>query len=143
MHDLPLSDFPLKTYDKIRYADTDRQGHVNNAVFSTFLETGRVGFLYHPELPIHSEEASFVIASLNVHFLREITWPGQVDIGTGILNVGNSSIRIFQKLFQQGKPVASAETVIVQVWNHSGQSKPLSEEAKAVLEKWALGQSKT
>ena len=64
MQDLPLSDFPLKTYDKIRYADTDRQGHVNNAVFSTFLETGRVEFLYHPELPIHSEEASFVIASL-------------------------------------------------------------------------------
>jgi len=26
-------DFPLKVYDKIRYADTDRQGHVNNALF--------------------------------------------------------------------------------------------------------------
>ncbi len=36
-----LEEFPLRTSDKVRYGDTDRQGHVNNAVFSTFLETGR------------------------------------------------------------------------------------------------------
>ena len=29
-----------------RYGDTDRQGHVNNAAFATFCETGRVLFLY-------------------------------------------------------------------------------------------------
>ena len=40
-----LEDFPARATDTIRYADTDRQGHVNNAVFSTFLETGRVMFL--------------------------------------------------------------------------------------------------
>ena len=38
-----LDQFPLRTRDKLRYADTDRQGHVNNAVFATFLETGRGG----------------------------------------------------------------------------------------------------
>jgi acyl-CoA thioester hydrolase len=42
--DLKLDDYPFKTYDKIRYRDTVRQNHVNNAVFSTFLETGRVEF---------------------------------------------------------------------------------------------------
>ena len=46
-----LSDFALQTYDKLRYADTDRQGHVNNAVFSTALETGRAEFLYDPYVP--------------------------------------------------------------------------------------------
>ena len=39
---LTLHDFPIQAFDKLRYADTDRQGHVNNANFSTFLETGRV-----------------------------------------------------------------------------------------------------
>ena len=37
--------FPFRTRDKLRYGDTDRQGHVNNAVFATFLETGRVDML--------------------------------------------------------------------------------------------------
>jgi acyl-CoA thioester hydrolase len=97
---LNLSDFPKKTFDKVRYADTDRQGHVNNAVFSTFLETGRVEILYNENTPILSTNASFVIASLKLDFLKEILWPGQVDIGTGILKVGKSSITIYQKLFQ-------------------------------------------
>ena len=30
-----LEDFPVRVGDLIRYADLDRQGHVNNAVFST------------------------------------------------------------------------------------------------------------
>ena len=29
------------TKESVRYNDTDRQGHVNNAVFVTFLEAGR------------------------------------------------------------------------------------------------------
>lgn len=64
MMNIRRNDFPLKATDKIRYADTDRQGHVNNALFSTFLETGRVEVLYNPELKILEQNASFVIASL-------------------------------------------------------------------------------
>ncbi len=44
-----LEDFPHRTFDKLRYGDTDRQGHVNNAVFATFLETGRVEMLFARE----------------------------------------------------------------------------------------------
>lgn len=138
MNQLQLKDFPVRSFDKLRYADTDRQGHVNNAVFSTFLETGRVEFLYHAQIPILSGGNSFVIASLRLNFLREINWPGQVDIGTGILKVGNSSITFFQQIFQNEACAATAETVIVQVDDESGRSKPLSEEAKQTLGKWIL-----
>ena len=138
MKDLTLNDFPSKTFDKIRYVDTDRQGHVNNATFSTFLETGRVEFLYNPEYPILDEGASFVIASLTLNFLEEIHWPGQVDIGTGILRVGNSSMKILQQLFQNDVCVARAETVIVQVDNEKGGGKPLSASAKETLNRWLL-----
>ena len=41
-----LDDFVALSREKLRYSDTDRQGHVNNAVFSTFLETGRVELLF-------------------------------------------------------------------------------------------------
>lgn len=138
MSPLDLDNFPLKTFDKIRYADTDRQGHVNNAVFSTFLETGRVEILYNEALPIRSENASFVIASLKLDFFKEIKWPGQVDIGTGILKIGNSSIVLYQKLFQDNIGVAQAETIIVQVHNDSKSSFPLSNQAKQSLSSWLL-----
>lgn len=135
---LNLDDFPLKTYDKIRYADTDRQGHVNNATFSTFLETGRVEVLYNPEFPVLSDNSSFVIASLKLAFLKEIKWPGQVEIGTGILKTGKSSIHLYQQLFQNGSCLATADTVIVQVDNTGGRSTPLTDFAKETLAKWSL-----
>jgi acyl-CoA thioester hydrolase len=138
MKELKLEDFPLNTLDKIRYADTDRQGHVNNAIFSTFLETGRVEVLYNSNHSILVEGSSFVIASLKLEFLKEITWPGQVNIGTGVLKIGNSSITIFQRLFQEDQCVANAETVIVQVDNISKRSSPLTEKARQTLYNWLL-----
>lgn len=120
-------DFPLKTYDKIRYADTDRQGHVNNALFSTFLETGRTELLYADE-PLHAENASFVIVSQKLDLLSEIRWPGKVDIGTAVTRVGNSSLSLFQGLYQDGKLAAVADTVIVQMDDRTRKSKPLSPE---------------
>lgn len=138
MDALELDDFPLKTFDKVRYADTDRQGHVNNAVFATFLETGRVEILYNPDYPILAEGSNFVIASLKLDFLQEIKWPGRVDTGTGIVRIGNSSIRIYQKLFQNGACVATAETVVVQVDDRTGRGSPLSDQAKDTLGAWLL-----
>ena len=135
---LTLHDFPLQAFDKLRYADTDRQGHVNNANFSTFLETGRVEFLHHPELPILQNGFSFVIAALHLNFIEEVSWPGRVDIGTGVLKIGNSSITLHQQLFQQDKCVASAETVIVQVDNESRKSASLGVAAKEKLERWKI-----
>ncbi len=135
---LRLADFPLKAHDKMRYGDTDRQGHINNANFLTYLETGRVEFLYHPDFWKHAEGASFVIASVKLDFLQEMKWPGQIDIGTGILKIGNSSVRLHQQLFQNGVCVASAETVIVQVDDQNGSSRPLSDGAKRALEVWLL-----
>lgn len=135
---LVLEDFPLQTFDKVRYGDTDRQGHVNNAAFSTFLETGRVEFLYDPQNPLAADNASFVIVSLNLKFVGEINWPGRIDVGTGVTKVGNSSLSLYQSLFQNGRCVATAETVIVQIDEHSRKSRPLTEKAKAFLARHKL-----
>jgi acyl-CoA thioester hydrolase len=135
---LALPDFPLHSFDKLRYADTDRQGHVNNANFSTFLETGRVEFIYQADLPILSEQTSFVVAAMDISFLQEVKWPGRVEIGTALQRIGNSSISVYQQVFQHDQCVASAETVIVQVDNTTGKAQPLTEAAKATLRQWLL-----
>jgi acyl-CoA thioester hydrolase len=123
---VPTQDYTLWTYEKLRYADTDRQGHVNNAVFATMLETGRVELLYNPDDPLHSEGCAFVIASLHLDFLAEITWPGNVDIGTRVAAVGRSSVTIEQGLFQEGLCTATARTIVVQVNESNRRSQSLS-----------------
>ncbi len=128
-----LDDFPLQTFDKIRYGDTDRQGHVNNAVFTTFMETGRVQLIYDPSNPIVAEGGSFVIAKLVLEYKKEVTWPGEVQIGTRVAKVGTSSLTIEQALFQNGACVATSESIIVHFDAKAHKSKPLSEAALAWL----------
>lgn len=135
-----LDDFPLRAHEKLRYADTDRQGHVNNAVFATMLETGRVELLYNPERPLADPGCTFVIARLALDFLAEITWPGRVDIGTRIAAIGRSSATLDQALFQDGNCVATAATVIVHV-NAAGRGQPFSENALAILRSCGAGGS--
>ena len=137
-HDLAPDNFPIVTFDKIRYADTDRQGHVNNAAFATFLETGRVEILYNPERPFLSDGGEFVIAALNLSFLAEIQWPGEVKIGTVISRLGSSSIHIRQALFQNGRCAAQAETVVVQIDQTTRKALPLSEAARNHLSQFVL-----
>lgn len=133
-----LSEFPLHSYDKIRFSDTDCQGHVNNATFNTFLETGRAEFLYASETPMYSDGNNFVIASLNLTLKAEIHWPGRVDIGTGVIRVGKSSISLHQALFQDDKCVATADTVIVQVDVNTKRSAALSDNSLTRLQKLML-----
>ena len=133
INQLNLSDYPFQTYDKVRYRDTDRQGHVNNAVFAQYLETGRVEILYNSKNALLSPNSSFVIVKVNTDLISEINWPGTVEIGTGITKIGNSSINIVQSLYQNNKLVATSETVIVQMDELTRKSKPLSEEAKNLL----------
>lgn len=127
--DLKLEDYAVKTYEKLRYADTDRQGHVNNAVFSTMLETGRVEILYDQDSPLAKPDCAFVIASQKLDFHSEITWPGRVDIGTRVAWIGRSSMTLEQALFQGGELRAAAKTVIVQLNETTRRSEPLGLEA--------------
>jgi acyl-CoA thioester hydrolase len=124
-----LTDYPLQTCEKLRYADTDRQGHVNNAIFATMLETGRVELLYSPDQPLFDDGCAFVIASLHLDFLGEINWPGQVQIGTRVATIGRSSLTLEQGLFQEDKCVATARTVIVQMNESNRRAQSLSEAA--------------
>lgn len=123
-----LSDYPSHTFEKLRYADTDRQGHVNNAVFATMLETGRVEVLY-ADGALHDDGCAFVIAKLELEFLAEITWPGRVEIGTRVATLGRSSMTLEQGLFQNDVCVATARTVIVQVNGQTKRSQPLGPRA--------------
>ena len=133
-----LKEFPSISTDKLRYGDTDRQGHVNNAVFMTFLETGRVEVLHRPNSPIYDDNAEFVLVNVNLNLQGEIRWPGEVQIGTAVSKIGNSSITFHQQMFQNGVCVASADSVVVQMNTTTRKSQPLSETARTSLSDFLL-----
>ncbi len=134
---LPLHAYPHRASAEIRYADLDRQGHVNNAVFATYSEIGRVAFLYDPVQPLAPEGCSFVVARLTIDFRAELFWPGRVEIGTGILRVGRTSFTLGQSFQAGGRCVATTEGVIV-LLSPAREPMPWPEDRRPMLERLML-----
>lgn len=129
-----LTDYPAQITEKLRYADTDRQGHINNAVFATLFESGRVSFLYDPACPLAPIGSQFVIAKLSISFLDELNWPGDVSIGTGVERLGNSSFNLIQGVFYNNRCVATADSVMVLMNEVTRKSTALQDATRDALE---------
>lgn len=118
----------------LRYGDTDRQGHINNAVFCTLYESGRVDFLFRQDGSLLAGPGkSVVIARIALDYLQELNFPGVVEVGSKILSIGNSSMKIGQGLFMGDTCYSTAESVIVLVDDETKRSTPIPENLLAVL----------
>ena len=133
---MQLTDFPFVTTDKVRYNDTDRQGHVNNAVFATYMELARVEVLHHSDLGLREDGASLVLARLVIDFRAEIHFPGEVQVGTRVGKVGRSSIAFENAIFQHGQLCGYGEAVVVLVDGSTKRSRPISDASRAGLERY-------
>jgi acyl-CoA thioester hydrolase len=130
---LRLEDFPHRTTDTIRLGDLDPQNHVNNAVYSTYFETGRVHLIRHAFAPLFGSDTSFVVARSEIDYLRELHWPGPVDIGTRIMRVGNSSLALDQAVFKDGVCFAKGRVIMVRVSRVTRRPEPFSRDVSAQL----------
>ncbi len=120
--------------DKIRFADLDVYGHLNNVASATFAESGRVDFL-SAVLPgsLDGRGEGWVIAKLTVTFLASAYYPGKVQIGNVIRRLGNSSLTLEQGLFTKGKCFSTIESVLVWADSKNEKSRPMPETMKEVL----------
>ncbi|OYX80532.1 MAG: thioesterase, partial [Bradyrhizobium sp. 35-63-5] len=70
-----LADYPHRVRDIVRFGDLDAQGHVNNAVFATYFESGRVALFRDRDLGIGVPNATYVLVRQEIDFLNELHWP--------------------------------------------------------------------
>jgi acyl-CoA thioester hydrolase len=120
-----IQDFPVRVPDTIRFADMDRQGHVNNAIYPTYFETGRVGAIYDPDDGLQVEGCTTVLARIEIDFLKELRWPGTVEIGTAIAEIGRSSYVFAQAIFCEGACAARARSTMVVIDRATRKARPL------------------
>lgn len=120
-----LADFPIRVGDIVRLRDVDHQGHVNNAVFATYFESGRVGLIYDQENGLQVPGATSVVARLEIDFLGELKWPGTVEIGTAVEEIGRSSYRFAHALFCKDVCVATGRTTMVLIDRDTRRARPL------------------
>jgi acyl-CoA thioester hydrolase len=120
-----LGDFPVRVTEIIRFGDLDRQGHVNNAVFATYLESGRVGVIYDAEQGLQVEGATTVMARIEINFMRELHWPGTLEIGTAVGEIGRSSYVFTQAAFHDSACAATGRATMVVIDKETRRAMPL------------------
>jgi acyl-CoA thioester hydrolase len=128
-----IEDFAARVTEIVRYGDLDPQDHVNNAVFSTFFETGRVSLFRDPANALLVPGSNVVLARTEIDFLRELHWPGTIEIGTKVAHVGRSSYTVAQAIFSAGVCAATGVATIVLIDETTRRSRPLPDHAVARL----------
>ena len=123
-----LADFPRRGTDTIRFADLDPQGHVNHAKFATYMETSRAAVIRDPDHSLQVEGATSVMARIEINYLREIQWPGTVEIGTAVAEIGRSSYTFAHALFQNGQCAGTGRVTMVLIDLATRRARPLPPE---------------
>ncbi len=131
-----LEDFPYRLTDNVRFADLDPNQHVNNAVYATYFETGRVTLMKDPAFGLTPERLAWIMVRLDIHFRAELKWPGTIEMGLGVSKFGRTSVTFDQVVFSEGRCVASSQSVSVLIDEISRKPTPLTDEIKTNFEPW-------
>ena len=126
-----ITDYPHHYELKTRWKDIDSFGHVNNAVFLTYIEDARITFFYRWN--IIEMKKSLIVASIKIDYLQQIDHPSDLIVGQKISRIGNSSFDIQSTIFIKDDPKPAANAVVTCVCFDYEQNKsvPVYDEIKA------------
>ncbi|WJR76260.1 thioesterase family protein [Bradyrhizobium sp. NP1] len=131
-----LEDFPFRVSDNVRFGDLDPNHHVNNAVYATYFETGRVALMKDRSYGLLPPGLGWMMVRLDMHFRAELRWPGQIELGLGVARLGRTSVTFDQVVFSDGRCVASAQAVTVLIDEKTRKPTPLTAEIVENLQPW-------
>jgi acyl-CoA thioester hydrolase len=127
------------TYEKrieVRWRDVDALRHVNNAVYATYLEECRDGWLEQALGP-GGAMWDYVLARLAIDFRSEVALEEEAVVGrVSLERIGTSSITLREEIRKlDGTLAAEAESVIVARDRETGRSRPLTDAERTALER--------
>jgi acyl-CoA thioester hydrolase len=121
---------------EIRWNDLDVYGHVNNAIYLTYLEEVREEWL-GATLGDPAEVWNWVLVHVEIDYRRELALSDDVVVATCRLGrVGGSSVTTHEEVRTlDGQLSAAAKAVVVARDRDTGRSRPLTAVERAAFER--------
>jgi acyl-CoA thioester hydrolase len=95
--------------ETVRFRDLDSLGHVNNAVFLTYLEEARIAYLD----PLGAEASDMILARVEIDFRAPLRIGDELEIGVRPARIGTKSFDLEYEVHSGGTLAAEAKTVLV------------------------------
>jgi acyl-CoA thioester hydrolase len=99
---------------EVEFRDIDSAGHVNNAVYLTYLETARIRYLIEVLGPEFAGEISLILARIAVDFRSPAFFPEALELGARATRIGTTSFDLEHEIRGgDGRLVLEASSVLV------------------------------
>ena len=119
-----MEGFPFVHHETVRFNDLDGMGHVNNAVYSTYLEQARLAwFGVDEQMPLED----VILARTEIDFRSPLSVGEVVEIGVRPSRLGTKSFELEYELRSDGRLVAEAKSVLVGYDYSRGESSTIPE----------------
>lgn len=120
-----------RTTLQVRFRDIDAFGHVNNAVFLSYLELARIRYLLdvlRPAAPF--DRLPLILARVELDFRSPIAFGEEVPVDTRVDRVGRTSFAMSHRMtaLPEGRLVGDAQTVLVTYDYASARPIPVPDE---------------
>jgi acyl-CoA thioester hydrolase len=120
-----VPEYPWIEREHVRFRDVDAMGHVNNAVYSTYLEQARIGIL--------GGLTPFILARVEIDFRSALQAGDEVEVRSRCSQVGTKSFQLDHQIWTADRLVAEAKSVLVGYDYEVGASVPLTEDMRRTL----------
>ncbi len=121
---------------QLRFNDFDALGHVNNSVYFSFYDLGKVSYFNEvmPDASVN-KEVGVVIANIQVSFLLPVYPEENVAVETAVVEVGNKSFKLLQQLIDvdTNEVKCICQTVMVCYDAKTKTSRPISNEWRKAM----------
>jgi len=114
--------YPFVHEETVRFGDIDGMGHVNNAIFSTYLEQARLAWFgrYAEDEPMPLRDV--ILARTEIDFRSPLVFGETVSIGVRPSRLGTKSFEFEYELRAGDRLVAEAKSVLVGYDYSAGRS---------------------
>ncbi len=129
-----MSEHTLEVKLSPRFKDTDALGHINNASITTWFEEGRQPIFRYFIPDLDPKKWNLIIARIEVDYLAQADYQGEITIKTNVAKIGNSSFQLHQEAFQNNTLISKAKTFLVHFNYTTQKSEPIPENIKNKLE---------
>lgn len=122
--------FPFLHTETVRFRDCDSLGHVNNAVYLTYLEQARVAFLS----PHDAHYTDMILARCEIDFRDQVSVGETVEVALWPTRVGTKSFELAYEMKVGDRLVAEAKTVLVAYDYERQKSRPVPDAWRKLLD---------
>lgn len=132
-----MEDFQATVEAQVRFRDTDALGHVNNAVYLSWMELGRMAFTDAVLPEIDWTKTGFILAHVSIDYLEPVFLGDKVKVYMRAGKIGGKSVALeclITKTDKNGeRPTAKGTNIIVAFDYEKNTSVPIPEDWKAAM----------